>query len=311
MALLRFIRANNLTGVDSDSEYHDLQNNFIGFALRHDRHHSLPLISVAIFCALAARLGINARPCAYPFHIYAVVHSPPALSLDGKKGTDGAEADSMYLDPFRSESETPLHDLHSQLSSLGLPRPSHQEYLGDAQTAEIVLRAARNIMQSLQEPQSRDSNTGTCSIDLDSALYAALWASVVINTPLHLNVERRRYLPHMMRTFEAQFPEDVFLFEQYLGPIFHTLPHYPQMLDAVRAVRVSDNMPKRSKPRDSSTLNGRVTYHVGQIFTHRRYRYSAVITGWDAKCEADEQWVQEMRVDELPEGRHQSFYHVL
>lgn len=53
------------------------------------------------------------------------------------------------------------------------------------------------------------------------------------------------------------------------------------------------------------------TYHVGDLFRHRRYRYRAVITGWDATCQASEQWMQQMGVDALPHGRSQSFYHVL
>jgi len=52
-------------------------------------------------------------------------------------------------------------------------------------------------------------------------------------------------------------------------------------------------------------------YRVGDLFRHRRYRYRAVITGWDATCQASEQWMQQMGVDALPHGRSQSFYHVL
>lgn len=52
-------------------------------------------------------------------------------------------------------------------------------------------------------------------------------------------------------------------------------------------------------------------YRVGDLFRHRRYRYRAVITGWDATCQASEQWMQQMGVDALPHGRTQSFYHVL
>lgn len=54
-----------------------------------------------------------------------------------------------------------------------------------------------------------------------------------------------------------------------------------------------------------------VRYRVGQVFYHRRYQYYAIIVGWDAKCAASEQWIDQMRVDSLPQGREQSFYHVL
>ncbi|KAH7032748.1 uncharacterized protein B0I36DRAFT_361521 [Microdochium trichocladiopsis] len=54
-----------------------------------------------------------------------------------------------------------------------------------------------------------------------------------------------------------------------------------------------------------------VRYRVGDLFRHKRYRYRAVITGWDSTCQASEQWMQQMGVDSLPNGRSQSFYHVL
>ena len=37
-----------------------------------------------------------------------------------------------------------------------------------------------------------------------------------------------------------------------------------------------------------------VRYRVGQLFVHKRYRYSAVIVGWDTTCEAEEEWLRQM-----------------
>jgi len=46
-------------------------------------------------------------------------------------------------------------------------------------------------------------------------------------------------------------------------------------------------------------------------FVHARYMYLGFIYGWDAKCEATEDWVEYMRVEALPRGRNQPFYNVI
>ncbi|KAK9850952.1 hypothetical protein WJX84_011046 [Apatococcus fuscideae] len=55
----------------------------------------------------------------------------------------------------------------------------------------------------------------------------------------------------------------------------------------------------------------RILYEPGQVFIHRHYKYKAVIARVDAKCEASELWIKTMKVDGLPDGRDQPFYHSL
>ncbi|KAI9822917.1 MAG: hypothetical protein M1832_002942 [Thelocarpon impressellum] len=316
LALARFLRANDLTGVESQGSYHDLKNNFIGFALRHQKHPSLPLISVAILCALAERLDIDARPCGYPFHVYAVVYPPSGSTLDGRPTTEDVQSERMYLDPFRSQHETQEDDLRAQLTLIGIAPTAQNEYLGGASIAEMILRSAHNLMHSVQEATPRMAERrpvvhDASSVDVDSALYASLWAALALYLPENLNVQRRQYLQFIMSSSETLFPEDVSLVERYILPSFRELPQYPVLLNAIRATRASDAMAKQPCQRTGQTSNEHVKYKVGQVFMHRRYSYAAVITGWDAKCKKDEPWLQQMQVDRLPGGRHQSFYHVL
>lgn len=51
-----------------------------------------------------------------------------------------------------------------------------------------------------------------------------------------------------------------------------------------------------------------VKYTPGTVFKHRLFGYRAVIMGVTPSCEASEQWIQQMRVDDLPGGRKQPFY---
>ena len=60
--LALFLREQGFRGV-AETSYRALRNSFIGLVLRSPTHESLPLISVAIYCAVASRLGLDARPC--------------------------------------------------------------------------------------------------------------------------------------------------------------------------------------------------------------------------------------------------------
>lgn len=41
-------------------------------------------------------------------------------------------------------------------------------------------------------------------------------------------------------------------------------------------------------------------YKVGDVIRHKRYHYRGVIYGWDAECKAEEDWMLQMRIDQLP-----------
>lgn len=43
---------------------------------------------------------------------------------------------------------------------------------------------------------------------------------------------------------------------------------------------------------------------------HLQYDYLCVITGWDSRCLASRQWIDEMGVEELDGGANQPFYNV-
>eukprot|EP00245_Coleochaete_scutata_P009890 TRINITY_DN335_c0_g1_i1.p1 TRINITY_DN335_c0_g1~~TRINITY_DN335_c0_g1_i1.p1 ORF type:complete len:324 (+),score=54.17 TRINITY_DN335_c0_g1_i1:381-1352(+) len=55
----------------------------------------------------------------------------------------------------------------------------------------------------------------------------------------------------------------------------------------------------------------RINFRVGDVIVHRRYGYRGVVYGHDPECSAPDEWQQAMKIDLLPEGRQQPFYHVL
>ncbi|GBG65262.1 hypothetical protein CBR_g50304 [Chara braunii] len=52
-------------------------------------------------------------------------------------------------------------------------------------------------------------------------------------------------------------------------------------------------------------------YRVGDVVFHRRHGYRGVVYGHDPECSAPEDWQEAMKIDMLPEGRQQPFYHIL
>lgn len=326
-AIATFLIAHNLTGVKSERTYKDLQNNFMAIALEDEDHPSLPLISVAIFCCVARRLGLDARPCGILFHVYAMIFPPHGSTLDGKTLQAGEAGNPIYMDPFRSAQETPIDAIEAQLSDLGAISSSHSTYLQPSTTAEVVLRCGRNIMNSVQKAHSgamaQQANHGSDHLtmvssfpEMESAFYSALWASMLVgmspdgDRPGAATVRQRQYLPYIVEHFEIHFPTDVALLEHYIVPLFQGLPECGQLCDTVRVVRAGDTMPKQVKQRTQDNAQ-HVKFKVGQVFRHRRYAYLAIVTGWDVECGAGEHWMQQMGVDQLSQGRQQSFYHVL
>lgn len=312
VAIARYLRTNNLTGIEQGREYHHIEHNFLGIALNDRGHNSLPLISAAIYCYVAQRFGLNASPCGFPFHVHVIIKPVPGYDMDGQNTLDGMEGEPMYMDPFRSVSETPVSDLQEQLNFLGALTLSQATFLGESRMSEIVLRCGKNILNSVRQiPQLPPT-----SLDVWSVKYAALWSTMIFarcsNPGIPVpgeTIQLRRHLPWLMEIFATEFPSDVYLIEQYLVPLFRGLPEYEHLLESVHVMRTGDEMPKQVRRRTSGL--GSIKYRIGQVFRHRRYEYIGIITGWDTECGAGEQWMQTMGVDRLRAGRHQSFYHVL
>lgn len=326
LAAAQFLRSNNLTGIASDLHYRDLQNNYIGIALQHEDHPSLPLISVAIYCAIAQRLGLDARCCGFPAHVHAIIYPRHGETLDGSSSKPGEATEPMYLDPYRSDDEVPVEDLKTQLGAWGVSNVDFPRLLRDASTMNIVLRTSRNILATVHDFRGLGhaaDNTGHPTIrlyanpfaDMDNAFYSALWANFMLcNSPSgHEPIEQIQFIPMILERFERLYPMDAVFIERYVYPTSRSVTGDDQwaLLETLRVVRAGDAMPKQIRKRDAPASRENVKFRVGQVFRHKRYHYIAVITGWDVECSMNPQWIAQNQVDALSRGRHQSFYHAL
>lgn len=321
--LASYLRTRGFQGVP-DTSYRALRNSFIGLVLQSPTHQSLPLISVALYCALAQRVGLDARPCGFLFHVYCLVYAPKQFTLDGVYKPSSCDTlDSMYLDPFRSSDEVRQGDLLRVLRDMGVPSSEHQTFLSDTTTREMVLRTARNIMNSVQTIRQTQGGVHGISTawldaypDMDSAFYATIWAMLLLGPGEdgsamlhHVSARRRQYLPYLLEHFQMHAAWDVSLLSQYVIPLFYNQPEGTRLVQFVASMRAMDTLRRPVIPRDERARN--VDFKIGALFRHRRYGYEGVITGWDTRCDAGEDWIRNMGVDSLPGGRDQAFYHVL
>lgn len=307
LAIASWLGANGLTGIEPGREFHSLDHNFLGMALKNTGHNSLPLVSAAIYCFVARGNGLNAQPCGFPFHVHVIVTPQPGLDMNGNLLAGGRQGEPMYLDPFRGARETPVSTLRSQLAFLGMPNLDQTTILSDSDTSAVVLRCGNNIMNSVRI-ESQQPETPIAFLDVVGAKYAAIWSKMLLSNDSR-PMDLRRDLPQLMELFATEFPTDVFLIEQYIVPLFRGLPEHNHVLESLRIMRAVDEIPK--SPRRRTEGNTNIRYSVGQVFRHRRYNYTAIITGWDSECGAGEQWMMRMGIDRLEAGRNQSFYHVL
>lgn len=313
--IAEYLWSENLVGNPSPDDYHALRNNFISIALFDEVHTSLPLQSVAIYCAVARRLGLNAKPSNYPGHVHAVIEAPNAMTLDGRLRTtaQGTEPETMHMDPWRSSEEVPQEALSLRLVQMGAPPAQHGASLGATSTAEMVMRTGRNIMHSVQEARDRQrvSRQGLPFPDIEAAWYSMLWSMIIIGdqnqaSTLH---RRRQCLPYLAEHFQAHFPEDLGLVQTTLLPMFENEREHHVLLHLINTNRTADQNKKAPKRR--AAMDHNIEFKVGMHFQHKRYGYEGFVIGWDFKCSADPRWMHQMRVDDLPRGREQPFYNVV
>jgi len=316
--IAQYLRSEKLVGNPQKADFHALRNNFITMALFDTTHSSLPLQSVAIYCAIARRLGVSAKPSNYPHHVHAVIEAPSGKTLDGAPFPADSNADSprvMYLDPWRSSDEVLPAQLHLRLSQMGAPPEQHSHYLGPSSNLDVAIRTSRNIMHSVQEARDRQRGMTRGAVyypDIEAAWYSMLWSMLVLgdNTPVLTLHRRRQCLPYLVEQYQTHFPEDTGLIERHIAAMFQGEREHEILSKLVEAKRAADTAPILPCPRDGDT-DSSVRFRIGTYFQHKRYGYFGVVIGWDARCAADDRWIAQMGVDTLVRGRHQPFYNVI
>ncbi|KAG6064335.1 hypothetical protein E4U32_000301 [Claviceps aff. humidiphila group G2b] len=288
LALNRWMRANRLTGMQNPQRnYRNLRNCYIGQALRHKDHESTPLISSAIFCSLASRVGINAQCCAFPSHVHAIVLARTGWTLDDVLFEGRGQPEPMYLDPYGTDDEVPASNLQSLLAQ---SQTGSEAFLAPVPPISMVRRTARNIkatfarileLQDNAHPELSQLLRGSAAMNVDASLYSALWASVML-TPCN-TYEWHDRLANLLHRSAVGWPEDAWLVGRYLYPMY--ISSYPNQRSQIcdprehwELLRQQDNIipPVFRRGQESQAI----PFKIGQVFRHRRYGWIGVITGW-------------------------------
>lgn len=315
-----FLFSEGLVGMPAllpdEANYHALRNNFITMALLSPTHASLPLQSVAIYCAVARRCGVIATPSNFPRHVHAVVQAPPDQTLDGQPKTTDASPEFLHVDTWQEPHQLFEDQLRLRLMQTGISTHDHDRQLGPADGRDILIRASRNILVSVNnarlhhEGGDAPSNEQAHAPDPAAAQYAAFWAmSMLVDNNDALAPQRREFLQVLLQQFHNQFPEDFALIRTCVLPMLEGSLGYGQMEDFLEEIIEDDSEPKEPKFRAAQIAE--VQYRIGDYFEHRHYSYKGFIVGWDAQCEASPEWIERMQVDNLRRGRWQPFYNIV
>lgn len=301
LTLNLWLRSQKLLGMDSPGRnYRRLRNCFIGQALRYSPHQSLPLVSSAIYCSVADRLGFDARPCLFPSHVHTLVFPPSGVSLDGVPLQPVEDSDEppplpegMHLDPYGTDEEVPKSYLLALLANFGW-QANADVFLSSAQPRNLIMRLAHNIRAAFTpdlsgpnqpEPYVPASDTsrptsGSSVINRDAALLAFIWARLMLLPPNGLE-----WVDSLHRIFDrltTSWIGDTWLIEKYICPLYDMAGPHGQVWDnprnLVETKRDQDMVKLRVRRRSETTAN--IRYKVGQVFRHRRLNFLGVITGW-------------------------------
>lgn len=306
-----YLRKINLLG-STEEGYHRLKNNFMCHVLQSEDKMSLPLVSTAIFCCVAQRFQLRVWLCNFPFHIHAVLESPADPPLYESRATHLLQPGTVWMDPWRHDDIIDQDTMLTQLRHMGMvSMDSTYAYLAPAMTRDMVIRTGRNIMRSVNEARDNRVDLDDDTIDPDAAFYSFLWSVFLVglNDARESSLQRRNYIPYLLDQFKQHYPEDVGLIERFVLPLYAGHPAKAQLNEMVKEHRSADRTAKHVNRRYD--VGGGVKFKVGQPFRHARFHYIGIVIGWDSSCKAGEPWIQQMRVDNLPGGRSQSFYHIL
>ncbi|BGP16841.1 hypothetical protein JCM10213_003339 [Rhodosporidiobolus nylandii] len=283
----------------ADGAFHNLDNHFVGLVWQDagsSNSGSLPMTLVAVFCSLlrrlpvAQRFGICAKPIGFPGTMLAGVFH------------EGSE-EVVYLNVYGGGKVIKREAMEAIVRAMG--QPVLPEFFRPASAREMCLRVARNILTSVRQGE-RAPGQAISHQDAIESLYGVAHALFILVSPGDVDPpELVTYGEWLVSLVQAEYPLDVTFIEQRVLPRQEE-ERRERTKALCEAIRQDDKAPKEKK-----WVSAAIKWRIGHVFRHRLFGYLAVVRGWDYTCEASETWIQQMRVDTLPYGRHQPFYHVI
>lgn len=277
IAICDWMRSQGFGPAEGD-RYLAIQNHFIHKVL--ESRTSLPLTLVAIFVAIARRLGLDAHPVSFPAHVHAWVRVKEHIPKEDE------EQQHVSIDVFHSASQPILTsaDLDPILQAMGTTAQEHPELLAPASTAEMVMRAARNVANSLRQGgRNAIPDMPWRYWTVITACYAMV-TTITLLSPAHQADHFFDLAMHVKERIRHVFPMDIaIIVELTIMPNMGPLEQEPKEIfqSIIDLNKQAEDAPPRPVTRRDPAHN--VKYFVGLVvaLSGSGADYMGVITGWN------------------------------
>ncbi|KAK1133940.1 hypothetical protein K0M31_011727 [Melipona bicolor] len=269
--------------------YYWLEKSFIDHVL--ETGSGIPITLAIVFESIARRLGVHCEPVNFPSHFL--------LRWKERYGPGFKDTESFYIDVFNHG-----HFVTKESCPRvgGVSRCPIEKYnVHEAATAiEVVTRIANNLEVAARQHIQINDRTARLRSVLELRCLIQPDANIILQLG-RIYISQYMDLTELVKTLE-NMQQDLELISRGQANIilqtFQTLQRCQKKLQPEEEVKLKRRVPS-------------VKYAIGLIMTHRIHGYFCVITGWDTRCMASTEWMNEMNVDELDQGASQPFYNIL
>ncbi|KAG8910200.1 hypothetical protein FRC01_006471, partial [Tulasnella sp. 417] len=227
-----------------------------------------------IFVAIARRLGLDAHPVSFPANVHAWVRVNEHIPNEGE------EQQHLSIDVYNSATQPILTsaDLDPILHAVHTTAEEHPKLLAPASTTEMVMRAARNVANSLRQGGRHESWPYWTVV---TACYAMV-TTITLVSPAHQVDHFFDMAMHVKERIRHIFPLDIaVVIELILMPNMGPLEQEPKEIfqTVIDLTKRAEDAPPRPAIRRDPAHN--VKYFVGLVVTGPRTDYMGIITGWN------------------------------
>ncbi|KAH3877399.1 hypothetical protein DPMN_001264 [Dreissena polymorpha] len=272
------------------SKFHSLcpQDSFIDKALKTEK--GIPIIMCIIYAAVARQLGVVCEPVNTPYHFMLRWKQHPFKPPDQMY---------VYINAFDGGKRLKLSEVAKEIGVD--PNLITVDTMVYATPCHVIEREVRNLVHIGHELGKSGDYT---------LLRTALELSVLMKGH---NIEARLNLVRINLHLGVNLEEAQQILQYVAGTDTSRIGLVAHMHNAITEEASVRN--ERNKNHKIKVIRRKkfktVKFAVGLVMRHKRYNYDCVISGWDYKCEASREWIQQMGVNQLSRQDDQPFYNVL
>lgn len=268
--------------------YYNVENSFLNKVL--ELRCGIPITLSIVYESIARRLGVKCEPVNFPAHFLLRWQDkyPPDVGVS-----------TYYIDVyngghFLTKRDCPHYSPTAQC-------PMREMKMQAATFVQVVVRMVNNLeVGGRQRAQGREARLRS-TLELLHLVNPS-----DMNCVFHL---ARFYMLHHMN----------------LGDLVTALRQTQDNLEPrereqaahiIKMMRVYESHHYNKEAESQTEIEPKirashVEFAVGMIMRHLRYDYTCVVYGWDPLCNASQEWIYQMGVDNLHAKDRQPFYNVL